>query len=625
MWLTNLASLKTEWKKVRPPEKLKMAQWARDRLAWNFDEHPWQVGMFEAVESPDVRRSIWQMCAQIAGKTQVGNAVVGYHVDHEPCGVRVLQPDIERAESWMKNKFDPMVKGNACFRNKIATGGRNNVGNTMKHKVFPGGFVSVSGGNTPQGLAGDSAKVCWADEIDRLTKAVAKEGDPLALFWMRGASFSDGIEIESSTPTIKGQSRITEDFDASDKRYWFVDCPHCGTAQHLKWDQVDWGLRGRGTFEEPLYICENRECDSTWTDVQRCEAIRAGRWIATARFTGLAGFHLNGIYMLRKAKRGFKNGLHEMVSKYLEAKKKGTETLKAWINTFLAEASIEGIEIIEAAEINSRNEKYNADIPPGVLVLTAGADMQKDRIEVEIVGHGRWNETWGIQSRVFHGNTRQPTVFKEMGEWLFQSRYFESGTALNVACMLFDSGKFTNDAYTFTDENQFRKVYPCKGSSTVGAPLVTYSQNRRGLVIVGTEAAKMEIYNSLRIIEPGPGFSHFGYKKEPSDLGYDDLFFEQLTAEQMETEWVKGKGRVTRFTNPHQRRNEALDKRVYALAALALLNPNWEALSKNLELTSAKVHPSANESAEAPAKPIQRPQHQGTYHLKKGKGFATRW
>lgn len=611
--------------KVQPPEKINLAEWAKRKLGYKFDDHPWQSGMFEAVESPRVRRSVWLMCAQIAGKTNVGNAVVGYHVEHDPCGIRVLQPDIERAEGWMKNKFDPMIKGNACFRSKIATGGRNNVGNTIKHKVFPGGFLSVSGGNTPQGLAGDSAKIMWADEIDRLTRTVAKEGDPLALFWMRGASFSDGIEIESSTPTVKGNSRIQEDFDASDKRYWFVDCPACSMAQHLKWDQLDWGKRGRGTIERPLYFCENRDCDATWTDEQRCAAIRKGRWKATAPFRGIAGFHLNGLYVLRKPKRGFDSGMQEMVVRFLDAKKKGTETLKAWINTFLAECSVEDIEIIEASSVNSRNEKYLADLPDGPLILTWGGDLQKDRIECEIVGHGMHFETWGIQSKVFHGNTRQPAVYAEFEKWLFQPRYFADGSALTVACGLIDSGHFTNDAYAFTDKNQFRKVYPCKGSSTVGSPLVTFSQNKRGLVLVGTESAKMEIYNSLRIIEPGPGYMHFGYREMVDDLGYDDNFFDQLTAEQLETTWAKGKGRVTKFVNPHQRRNEALDKRVYAMAACALLNPNWQALAKNLVNTREKVQLPANEAQQPMAKvpintaPLRRPFSGG------GKGFAQSW
>lgn len=581
--------------------------------------------MFEAAESPRVRRNVWLMCAQIAGKTNVGNVVVGYHVEHDPCGIRVLQPDIERAEGWMKNKFDPMVKGHSCFRSKIATGGRNNVGNTIKHKVFPGGFLSVSGGNTPQGLAGDSARIMWADEIDRLTRSVAKEGDPLALFWMRGASFHDGIEIESSTPTVKGQSRIQEDFDISDKRYWHVSCPFCIFEQHLKWDQLDWGKRGRGTIEKPLYVCENRDCDATWTDEQRCSAIRKGRWKATAPFRGIAGFHLSGLYMLRKPKRGYDSGMQEMVSRFLEAKKKGSETLKAWINTFLAECSTEDVEIIDPSTINDRNEKYLADIPDGVLVLTSGGDLHKDRVEVEIVGHGLNFETWGIQSKVFHGNSRQPAVFAEVEQWLFQPRYFADGTALTIACALFDSGKFTNDAYAFTDRNQFRKVFPCKGSSTIGAPLVTFSQNRRGLVIVGTEAAKMEIYNSLRITEPGPGYMHFGFRQTVDDLGYDDLFFEQLTAEVMQTEWIKGRGRVTRFTNVHQRRNEALDKRVYAMAACAQLQPNWEALQRNLVNTrnSRQIMPN-----EAPATVAKAPIN--TMSLRRpvagnGKGFASRW
>ena len=584
--------------------------------------------MIETALSPDVRKSVWIGASQIMGKTHAGNAIIGYHVDHDPCGNMVLQPDQDRADKWMLNKFTPMSRAK-CFNGKLSRGTRNNSGNTIKYKVFPGGFVSVGGAGTPQGLAGDSAKVLWADEIDRYKKAVAKEGDPLELFWNRAGAFSDAIMIESSTPTVKGASPIESDFEQSDKRYWHVDCPFCSRAQHLKWSQLDWGERGRGTLAEPLYVCENRDCDATWTDEMRIQAVRKGRWKATAQFRGIAGFHLNGIYSLRKPGRGFQTRMGEMVSKFLESKKKGKETLKVWINTFLAEASIEDIEVIEASEVNSRNEKYEADIPDGVLVMTFGGDVQKNRIEVELVGHARNNETWGIQCEIFAGNTSQPKVWKDLTDWWGQQRRRADGTVMGIAAGLLDSGHVPNYVYEWCQANRFRNVYPCKGSSTPGSPLVTYSQTKRGLVLVGTESAKEEIYNSLTIKEPGPGYAHFGYRNEPTDLGYDDDFFDQLTAEQIEITYHKGK-RVRRFINPHQRPNEALDKRVYALAALAMLNPNWDALAKNLVNTSQVVQSPANEAVPAPIAPkAQHPAHSGTpYALRGGRpsrGWAKNW
>lgn len=485
-----------------------------------------------------------------------------------------------------------------CFRGKIHTGGRNQAGNTVKYKVFPGGFVACMGANSPSGLAGESSRIQWADEIDRYASSIQKEGDPLQLFWNRAGSFADAIFIESSTPTVKGISRIEADFEASDKRRWFCICPSCGENQFLKWDRIDFGARGFGNVDDPRYICENQGCTNpAWDDQMREGAIRAGDWQATAAFHGIAGFHLNGIYSLRHQQRGFKNRMHEMVVKYLEAKRGGRETLKVWINTFLAEPSIEELEVIEASEVNSRNEKYDADIPDGPLLLTVGGDVQKDRIEAEIVGFRGANETWGIENLYARGNTAKPEVWEEFEEWLFKIRYRADGTAFKVACTLLDSGHFTNYAYGFCDKNKYRRIFPCKGSSTPGSPLVTYSQNIRGLVLVGTEAAKEEIYNSLKIVDPGAGYAHFGYRERVNDLGYDDEFFEQLTAERIETTYTKGR-RVRRFICPEGKRNEALDKRVYAMAACALLNPNWEALAKNLAV-KAKVGES-NGNANAP-------------------------
>lgn len=589
--------------------------------------------MIETALAPDVRKSVWIGASQTMGKTHAGNAIIGYHVDHDPCGNMVLQPDQDRADKWMLNKFTPMSRAK-CFKEKLAGGTRNSSGNTLQYKIFPGGFVSVGGAGTPQGLAGDSAKVLWADEIDRYKQSVAKEGDPLNLFWNRAGAFSDAIKIESSTPTVKGVSRIYADFEMSDQRYWHVDCPYCSVPQHLKWDRLDWGERGRGTMECPLYVCENADCDATWTDEQRVNAIRAicdggtGRWIATRPFKGIAGFHLNGIYSLRKAQRGFNTRMQEMVSNFLEAKRSGKDTMRVWINTFLAEPSIEDVEIIEAGDVNGRNEKYEAQIPDGVLVLTNGADVQKMRIEAELVGFGPSNESWGVECAIFHGNTAKPQVWIDYLTWLTQPRERADGAILKVAASLIDSGHFTNHVYAFCDANRGRNIFPCKGSSIPGSPLITYSQTRRGLVLVGTESAKEEIFNSLKIVEPGPGYAHFGYRQLPDDLGYSDDFFDQLTSEQIETVYSKGK-KVRRFVPKRQGlRNEALDRRVYAMAACAMLNPNWDALAKNLVSTSQNMQSPANEATPpTPAPRIPHPASTGApYQMRRpGRSWAKAW
>lgn len=582
--------------------------------------------MIETALAPDVQMSVWIGASQVMGKTHAGNAIIGYHVDQEPCGNMVLQPDQDRADKWMLAKFTPMSRAK-CFRGKLAGGTRNNSGNTIKYKIFPGGFVSVGGAGTPQGLAGDSAKVLWADEIDRYKQSVAREGDPLELFWNRAGAFSDAIKIESSTPTIRGVSRIEIDFEQSDKRYWHVDCLFCKRTQHLKWAQLDWGARGRGTIECPLYVCENRDCDSTWTDEQRCQAIRRGRWIATASFRGIAGFHLNGIYSLRKPQRGFQTHMGEMVSKFLKAKRAGRESLKVWTNTFLAEASIEDLQVIDPGDVSGHNEKYDAEIPEGPLLLTFGGDVQKNRIEVELMGHARDNETWGIECAVFHGNTAKPQVWAELTLWCGKARSRKDGVIMKIAAGLIDSGHFTNYAYAWCFQNRFRNVFPCKGSSTPSSPLVTYSHNKRGLVLVGTESAKEEIYNSLTIKEPGPGYAHFGYRETEDDLGYGDEFFAQLCAEQIEITYHKGQ-RTRRFVNLHQRANEALDKRVYAMAAKEMLNPNWDALAKNLVSTTKTMQPPADELPPAtPAPKARHPAHSGApYQLRRpGRSWGKSW
>jgi phage terminase large subunit GpA-like protein len=155
----------------------------------------------------------------------------------------------------------------------------------------------------------------------------------------------------------------------------------------------------------------------------------------------------------------------------------------------------------------------------------------------------------------------------------------EDGRHLRIAAAAVDSGgHHTQSVYRFCDRRIGRHIYAIKGSAgarPIWPKRAGKSKKHAGSLIwlVGVDTAKDAIYARLRIITAGPGYCHF-----PAD--YDEAFFRQLTAEQVRTRYIKGHP-VREWHKPPGVRNEALDVRVYALAALYSRSVPWEILARS--------------------------------------------
>lgn len=302
-----------------------------------------------------------------------------------------------------------------------------------------------------------------------------------------------------------------------------------------------------------------------WTDADRFKAIKAGEWIATQPESGVAGFRLSGLYSPWVP-------LDDAVRDFLEAKKL-PETLRVWVNTFLGETWEEQGDGIDETNISARREAYE-NVPDAVHLLTAGVDVQNDRVEVEVLGHGRDEETWSIDHAIIYGDPSTPALWSDLDAYLSQAFEKDDGTTFGIRCACIDSGgHYTQAVYNFVRPRESRRIFAIKGVGGEGKAIVGRpSRNNIGkirLFPVGVDTAKEIIYSRLKITQPGPGFCHFPAR-------YDDEYFEQLTAEQIVTRFSKGFRK--REWKKVRARNEALDLRVYAIAAYALLNTNINAL-----------------------------------------------
>ena len=516
----------------------------------------------DAISDP-LNRDVVVMAGAQVGKTEIVLNVVGYHIAHDPSPILVVQPTLEMAQSFSKDRLSPMLRDTPQLRGKVKDPRSRDANNTTTHKVFPGGHISLVGSNSASGLASRPIRVVLCDEVDRYPASAGSEGDPIQLARKRSATFWNRKIVMVSTPTNKGASRIESAFEETDKRKFFVPCEDCGHEQTLKWSGVRWE---KDKPETAVYVCD--ECGSCWTDAARNRAVRKGKWKATEEFTGIAGFHINGIYSPWTP-------LSDAVRDFLSAKKM-PETLRVWTNVYLAESWEDQGEIVDDFDVAQRAEDFGPRVDQGVVVVTAGIDVQNDRLEVEIVGWGRSEESWSLAYDTLYGDPSTPQLWQDLDAHLATKFETEDDRTLQIRAACIDSGgHYTKAVYDFVRPREGRRIFAIKGMAGESRPIVSRpTRNNIGkirLFTLGVDNIKSLIFSRLGIQLKGPGYCHF-----PNDR--PDEYFKQLAAsEKIVTKFHKGFPR--REFIKTRTRNEALDCRVYATGALAILNLNLDTLA----------------------------------------------
>jgi len=558
----------------------------------------------DACSDPAIETVIFMSSSQV-GKTTILKAVVGYYIDQDPTLILVINPTLELAETFSKDRLAPMIRDTPCLRTKIADPKARDSGNTLLAKHFPGGRITIVGSNSPAGLAARPIRVVLVDEASRCARSAGTEGDPIALGFKRTRTFWNRKKVMCSTPTIRGECRIETAYQATDQRRYFVPCPRCREYQVLEWRHVTWP---KGKPAEAVYQCPH--CGGEIGDQEKLVMLRSGEWRPTAEGPpGAAGFHLNELYSPWST-------FGEITSDFLEAKRGGRETLQTWVNTSLGETWEEDQgERPEWATLMARAEPYQVlSVPTGGLFLTSGIDVQDDRLAVVIVAWGRGEESWRVYWGELYGDPSvEGGVWTQLDDLLSRGYEHENGVLLHVTSAAIDSGHHTHHVYNYC-RRRAERVMAVKGMGQLGRPIITPASKvevnykgtriKNGVVLwpIGVDGAKRQIYHRLKTTEPGPGCMHF-------PIGLPEDYYQQLTAETLVTRYTHG----VPYTEWHAggRRNEALDCEVYAYAAAIRLGMgkslDWGRLEQSLALRSgsADVNPPMVPPA-AMAQPVGR-------------------
>jgi len=564
-----LADIDLAWRRgLQPEPAILVSDWAdRHRMLphtaaepgrWRTDRTPYLQEIMDSLSAASSIERIVMMKGAQTGGTEAGLNWLGYIIQNAPGLVMLVQPSLDMVRRNTVTRIDPLIAASPVLRELVSAPRSRDAGNSLFRKSFPGGQLVMTGANSAIGLRSTPVRYLFLDEVDGYPGDADGEGDPVALAIQRTATFRGRRKILMvSTPTLKGHSRIEAAFLESDQRHYHVPCLHCGNKAPITWSRIRWP---EGRRQEAYLACE--ACGGIHHEHDKPRLLQAGRWVPTASGDGrTAGFHLSALYSPWET-------WAEIAVEHGKVRK-DPPRLQVWVNTKLGESwEDQAGDTVPADPLMARREDWGERLPDGVAMLTAGVDVQGDRLELQVLGWGRDEECWVIDYRVIWGDPSGPRVWADLDQALRKTYIHGKAVPdLEVRAVAVDTGgHHTKASYEFCRTRLSRRVWAVKGRGGTGIPVWPRRPTRSNkgkipLFVIGVDAVKDAVFARLRLTEPGPGAIHF-----PRRL--DAEYFRQLTAERVVTRFDRG--RPIRSWQPKRdgERNEALDTFIYANAAL---------------------------------------------------------
>lgn len=579
---------------LKPLPKTSVSQWADNHRMlssgisaepgkWKTSRAPYQKDIMNAFTEPGIHRVVVKSSSQI-GKSDMMNNVIGRFAHLDPCAIMMIQPTIDMAQDYSKTRIAPMIRDTKVLNNLFYDVKSRDANNTILSKVFPGGRLIMCGANSPAGLASRPIRILLADEVDRFPDSAGTEGDPVDLAAKRMTTFWNSCMGLFSTPTNEGSSRIDEEYLAGTQEEWQHKCPNCGEYHLLRHIDmtVDYKEIKTPSGKKTVIVNDVKwrcpHCGFSFSEKEMKQTPQ--KYIsrnADALKNGIRSFFVNGFTSPWMT-------WSKIMREWLEAKG-DPEREKVIMNTVFGESYKQKGAFEDEQIFLRRRESYGAELPNGVLLLTAAIDTQDNRLEYEVVGWGKEEECWGIRKGIVLGAPNQDRTWKEIDSILDKTYHFADGKGLKVVRTFIDSGgHYTSDVYNYCQKNFHKQRFAIKGRGGPGIPLIykiAKANNAKApLILLGVDDGKQQIMDRLSIDSPGPLYFHFPQDegiKELSNRGYDDLYFKGIISEHKKVYKRNGVLREVWETTKNVR-NEPLDLRNYNLACMKSLKPDWDKL-----------------------------------------------
>lgn len=611
---------------IRPRRRLSVSEWAdtQRKLSskgssepgdWKTSRTPFLREIMDVLSVSSTVQTVVVMKSAQVGVTETGLNWIGYVIDEAPAPMLVVVPTLEVRKRWVLQRLSPLLRETPVLADKFGGMRKRDSANSEDIKDFPGGMLVIGGANSPASLASMPIAYTLLDEVDRFPWEVGNEGDPLGLIRERQKTFPRRKELLISTPTVKGASRIEEEYEKTDQRRYYVPCPHCDEPQHLQWTNLRWD---KG-LNVAWYVCQH--CGAVIDEAAKTRMLTTGCWVAAHPERKSRGYHINALY----APLGLGNTWLELARQWLECHDDPVK-LKRFINTTLGEPWEDRQHDVKPHALMERAESYALrTIPPGCLILTAGIDVQGNRVALHIIGWGRNETCWVIDYVEIPGDLARDEIWSALSAALntpFRNTY---GMEMRIQAAAIDTGgSFTHETYMYVRSKPTRRLIAIKGSNVPNKSILAgrpsaQDINWKGKTIkggvqlwmVGSDTAKHVLFRRLA---SDAGTEASGRRvRFPADLELD--YYTQLTSEAFDPErnkWVKRRGK----------RNEVLDTWCYAYAAAmhpevrvhAMRARDWDELARVLEpVSDSSAAESAAPDINAQASGTPAPAAKSTY------------
>lgn len=514
-----------------------------------------QVEIADAIGDPDIERVTIVKPVRVGFTTLLTGAIAGF-VANDPSPILAVLPTEADCRDYVVSDIEPIFDASPAIRTLLSGDTKEGDRDTMLSRRFPGGSLKVVAAKSPKNLRRHNVRILLMDEVDGMS--VTAEGNPLLLAEKRTLSFPDRKIVVGSTPTDADTSNVLSRYEQSDKRIFEVPCPHCGTFHELRWGDIKWP---EGQPNKAAWWCPS--CGTETDERHKLQMVENGRWRATApHVKGHAGFRINALVSL------LENAAWGKLAVEFIAAAKDPEDLKTFINTILAEGTNGGGTELDEGDLLSRREPFGLEaIPEDVLSITAGVDVQHDRLETSIFGWNRAGLPHVLAHVIIDGRWDDDETWVELDDLLKSRWKHPLGGNIGIDATAVDAG----DGVSMDKVLQFcgprirRKIMAIKGRAG-NLPWIAASRSakRRGaLWIVGVDGIKAALFNRL-----AKGEIRFSDTLEAD-------YFEQLTGERMLVRYRRGT-KVYEFVPVTGKRHETLDCAVYAIAAHKSLTINHD-------------------------------------------------
>lgn len=558
---------------LKPPPRLPLSQWIESNLRLPDDVSalpgdvrlwPFQRQIADAMSDPTIERVTLVKSVRV-GLSTLLTATVGSFAANEPSPILLLLPTEADCRDYMVSDMEPIFAATPALAGLLsddaAEGGRN----TLLSKRFPGGSLKVVAAKSPRNLRRHNVRVLLIDEADAMEPGA--EGSPVLLAERRTLSFGNRKIIMGSTPTLEATSNVLRAYAVSDQRVFEVPCPECRTFTEIEWRHIEWEP---DKPETAYFRCP--ACEEIISERHKPAMIDGGRWRATRpEVQGHAGFRINALVSPHA------NAAWGKLAAEFLAAKGNPDTLMTFVNTILAQGWRETADELEEGELQARAEPWGLDnIPPEVLVVTAGVDVQDDRLEITFIGWSR-DAALILGHVIIWGAAGDDSTWAELDDLLRTSWPHPKGGVLRLDSAIIDSGdgEWTSSVYSFCRPRYGRKIMAGKGVAGTRPPVTASQAKGVRLFLIGVDGLKSQILTRLSR----------GRTIRFSD-SLETAWYEQLASERRVVRYVRGQP-VRRFERKPGMRAEALDCVVYAFAARQLVTANMDRREEELSTPAA--------------------------------------